>query len=415
MSMRHPRVHAFGMLAGAFIISSGLAGVLLPAAHLGLSRATNPCAANAPSAPAGTPSQARAEAFSASPMQAASGPSAKASTRAGSPSASSSPMATPASSSSPAGPGPNRAPGTPSPSPTPTGPSPSPAPASQSPTATTSPTPASPTPNQTPSSQSPTPGSPNSSGPTPSPTSSSPPPASLCLSVQPLDPNGIVHPGGGARFAIWVWLTSGRNGTATVKLSAKPGSLSPRFTVCQPPGRATCHPAGLSAQAVELQAKIGVPANANGSKITLTATGTSPQAAAGASASATVRVEARSHPATGSGGGSGNTGGAGSGGTLPPGAGVALPGTLPGGSIPRLPNPVGNAGSAFPEVSPSPDPAPHVTSHAARLTDVSAGLPLSVRLISGQVVGLAILAAAVVITVARLSLRKRPRKDGEPS
>jgi hypothetical protein len=47
---------------------------------------------------------------------------------------------------------------------------------------------------------------------------------------------------------------------------------------------------------------------------------------------------------------------------------------------------------------------------------MSAGLPLNVRLIGGQLVGMAILAAAITIAVARMSLRgQRPRRgDQEP-
>jgi len=47
------------------------------------------------------------------------------------------------------------------------------------------------------------------------------------------------------------------------------------------------------------------------------------------------------------------------------------------------------------------------------VTDLSAGLPLDVRLIGGQVVGLAILAAAITIAVARLSLRRQPARHSD--
>jgi hypothetical protein len=98
--------------------------------------------------------------------------------------------------------------------------------------------------------------------------------------------------------------------------------------------------------------------------------------------------------------------------------GGGLPGgSFPGVSIPGLPSPTGNAGAAFPQVGPSPRPSPNVLPQAKsiRATDVSAGLPLNVRVIGGQLVGLAILAAAVTIAVARLSLRKRPRKTEDTS
>jgi hypothetical protein len=50
---------------------------------------------------------------------------------------------------------------------------------------------------------------------------------------------------------------------------------------------------------------------------------------------------------------------------------------------------------------------------SAKAIDLSAGLPLDVRLIGGQVIGLAVLAAAVTIAVARLSLRRQPQPPGE--
>jgi hypothetical protein len=80
----------------------------------------------------------------------------------------------------------------------------------------------------------------------------------------------------------------------------------------------------------------------------------------------------------------------------------------------------GDLGSAFPQVSPSPSAAASgaatQSGHATTKTvDLSAGLPLDVRLIGGQVIGLAVLAAAVTIAVARLSLRRQPAKHSEDS
>jgi len=49
------------------------------------------------------------------------------------------------------------------------------------------------------------------------------------------------------------------------------------------------------------------------------------------------------------------------------------------------------------------------------MTDVSASFPLDTRLIGGQLVGLAVLAAAVTIAVARLSLRRpSPQHSKDP-
>jgi len=223
-----------------------------------------------------------------------------------------------------------------------------------------------------------------------------------------------VRPGGVARYAIFVWITAGKNVSAKIHLTVKPKSLSPVFTVCQPAGHATCKLSGLTAhQAVELQAKIVVPKNADGTRIHLTASGTSPQAKSPASASNTMRVKARpkaspsptptpTPPTPGIG-------------SLPPGA--LPPGLVPPATVPGLPNPASNAASAFPQLSPSASPSPASQSgpHNIKVADVSATVPLDVRLIGGQVLGLAILAAAVTIAVARLSLRKRAGRGNDSS
>jgi hypothetical protein len=105
---------------------------------------------------------------------------------------------------------------------------------------------------------------------------------------------------------------------------------------------------------------------------------------------------------------------AGDGGTIPP---TYLPtGTVPGVAGLGV-QPTGNLGSAFPQVSPSPSASGATATaghgHSTKTIDLSAGLPLDVRLIGGQVIGLAVLAAAVTIAVARLSLRKHPPPPGE--
>jgi hypothetical protein len=97
------------------------------------------------------------------------------------------------------------------------------------------------------------------------------------------------------------------------------------------------------------------------------------------------------------------------------------PNNLPTGTIAGLSGlgvqSTGNLGSAFPQVSPSPSASGATATaghgHSTKTIDLSAGLPLDVRLIGGQVIGLAVLAAAVTIAVARLSLRKQPQPPGE--
>jgi hypothetical protein len=97
--------------------------------------------------------------------------------------------------------------------------------------------------------------------------------------------------------------------------------------------------------------------------------------------------------------------------TLPPGTlpGAVAPATLPLGvptaaALPTLPAPVTSPG-VVPAFAPSPAIAqPIVPLQAA---NVSAQLPLSAHAIGGQIIGLAALAAATTIAIARLTLRKR--------
>jgi hypothetical protein len=244
---------------------------------------------------------------------------------------------------------------------------------------------------------------------TPTPTTTpttSPPPGTLCLRMQTIDGVSAVDPHTKVRYAIWVWLTSG-SGNVKVTLSAKPKSVSPAFSVCATSGTTKCTASLSAGQQVELQAKIAAP-NRPAKRFVLTATATSSHASNSATASATVDIKPKNPSPTSS-----PTPNAGDGGTLPPAAGLPSGTSIPGLGI----QPTGDLGSAFPQVSPSPSaPASASASqhaHQAQAIDLSAGLPLDVRLIGGQVIGLAVLAAAVTIAVARLSLRRQPAKHGD--
>ena len=234
------------------------------------------------------------------------------------------------------------------------------------------------------------------------------------MKIQTLGDVSSVDPHTTVRYAIWVWLSSGTNGTAKIRLSASPSSVSPTFSVCVPSGRSDCKIGGLNAgQHVEVQARLKAPDRSH-RHVTLTATATSADASNSASASATVDIK-RKHSSSDS--STSSTQNAGDGGTIPS---TYLPtGTVPGIGIQPSSGiqPTGNLGSAFPQVSPSPSAAAGTgaASHrpSTKTIDLSAGLPLDVRLIGGQVIGLAVLAAAVTIAVARLSLRKQPQPPGE--
>jgi hypothetical protein len=230
------------------------------------------------------------------------------------------------------------------------------------------------------------------------------------MQMQTLNNVSAVDPHTKVGYAIWVWLTKGTGGTAKVTLSAKPGSLRPTFSVCVPSGKSECTVGGLNAgQKVELQARLAAP-DRPAKHFTLTATATSSQATNSATASATVDIKPKNLPVPTL---TPNPN-AGDGGILPPATGLPSGTTIPGLGI----QPTGDLGSAFPQVSPSAaNPATGTARHGqtARTIDLSAGLPLTVRLIGGQIIGLAVLAAAVTIAVARLSLRRQPAKHGEDS
>jgi hypothetical protein len=94
--------------------------------------------------------------------------------------------------------------------------------------------------------------------------------------------------------------------------------------------------------------------------------------------------------------------------TLPPGTGAA------GGS---------GANGLFPTISPSPGSSssssgsgvtfPSAHKQRSGVATAAAIVPLDPRLIGGQLAGLAVLAGAIMIAIARLSLRK-PRTQSGP-
>ena len=87
-------------------------------------------------------------------------------------------------------------------------------------------------------------------------------------------------------------------------------------------------------------------------------------------------------------------------------------GLPPGGPVPTFPITTvspGSLSSLFPVVTPSPGSAAAANAHShhqnRRVALVSSAVPLDPRLIGGQLVGLAVLAAAITMVVVRLSLR----------
>jgi hypothetical protein len=184
---------------------------------------------------------------------------------------------------------------------------------------------------------------------------------------------------------------------------------SPQFTVCPAPNGDACTVGDLpTQQSDELLAAVRVrDAAPVGEKITLTATVKASKATSFDNA-ATINVVAASTSTT-SGSSSSSSSSASSS------VGDSLPGiSLPDGSLTSPTDPSG----LFPTVSPTSSaagaPGQKKDPKNADATTVSATLPLDSRLIGGQLAGLAVLASAIAIAIARLSLRtpRTPEGDG---
>jgi hypothetical protein len=193
----------------------------------------------------------------------------------------------------------------------------------------------------------------------------------------------------------------------TVSVGSAANVEAPKFTVCPQHNGDVCTVGDLPVnQAEEMVAAAHVrDAASAGEQITLTATATG-TGATSFHAGATIGVVAASS-------------------TSPPPAdpGGTVPGsTLPGTSLPALPggaftSPTDPSG-LFPTVSPSSGSSASDPSQAKKdprqsdATTASATLPLNSRLIGGQLAGLVLLASAIAIAIARLSLRAPRPHDG---
>jgi hypothetical protein len=232
------------------------------------------------------------------------------------------------------------------------------------------------------------------------------------VQVKPFS-SSSVQPGGTASYAIFVWSTGAESlgTTVTVSVGNAANVEAPKFSVCPQHNGAVCTMGDLpTSQSNEIVAGARVrDAASAGENITLTATAKA-SGATSFNASATISVVASSS-------------GSGSGSTTPP----ADPGSsLPGTSLPPLPSgaftsPTDPSG-LFPTVSPSSSSPTAASSGQATkdpkqpdATAASATLPLNSRLIGGQLAGLVLLAAAIAIAIARLSLRAPRPHDGGSS
>ena len=260
-------------------------------------------------------------------------------------------------------------------------------------------------------------------GPSDSPTPSTSPAGQLCARVQSLSGSRVL-PGRNARYAIWVWFAGTATGDVMVAVTARPGRLSPTFTVCPLPGTAVCS-ITATGQPAELVAQVAVPQQEAGTRLTLAATAVSPAASSPVAAQASVSVKRPPKPEatpTSASPTPGTSTPVGVGATtplptlppatLPPGTGS--PGVLAATSLPVLPDPATSPSLVLPQVTPQPSATQ--PAHPIPVTDLSAQFPLDRHILGGQIAGLAALAAAVTIAVARLSLRKqRPRQEQDAS
>jgi hypothetical protein len=234
------------------------------------------------------------------------------------------------------------------------------------------------------------------------------------VSVQPFTSKARVHPGGTATYVIWVWSTraSSRQVTVSAADGHVKGTGAVRFSVCPRATGATCALGDLPrGQADELQAEVKIWKSAQpGHHVTLTAKATA-TGAVSFSASGSFKIVSAHTPAPA-------TPAATTPAAIPPAAGSP---PLP--PIPPVPNPISGSaspGQLFPTVSPQPSGSPspgstaagHRNSRGIRATSAADTLPLNPRLIGGQLAGLVVLAAAITIAIARLSLRPQRPQDG---
>jgi hypothetical protein len=218
--------------------------------------------------------------------------------------------------------------------------------------------------------------------------------------IQPLSGAGEVKAGHDATFVIWVWSTKATSRAVSVRATTGGRHVgTPTFTICPDPGSATCAVGTLPVgQAAELQASVPVEAAATAgdrARISADATATGALSFKG-TASDLVVAPATTIPSSPV--------------TLPP--GTTLPAISGTGVSPTDPS------GLFPTVQASPAPStsspglpsakPRADLHAA---DAAATVPVDDRLIGGQLAGLAVLAGAVTIAIARLSLRPAKPQD----
>ncbi|HEX6520070.1 MAG TPA: hypothetical protein VF070_08675 [Streptosporangiaceae bacterium] len=247
----------------------------------------------------------------------------------------------------------------------------------------------------------------SASGPTPQPGQ-----VSLCVAVQPA--KSSIERGQTALWTVTAYAKGGDVPNVTIRLIATPASLKPAFSFgCgSHDGSTSCALGTLAANSAQrqLQAKIAVAASATTvTSVRLAAVASATNLTKGPQASATTSVTAAS-TATSS--------------ADPSALGPTDVSPLTVDNLPFLPgasqalSPGGNASGLFPTLQPSADPpaAKQDRQNTQSMANTSA-LPLGTSVIGAQLAGLAALALAFVLAVARLSFRRRsaPAQSGPAS
>ncbi|HEY2076684.1 MAG TPA: hypothetical protein VGH53_10135 [Streptosporangiaceae bacterium] len=222
------------------------------------------------------------------------------------------------------------------------------------------------------------------------------------MRIQPLSGGGEVKPGHTATFVIWVWSTKATSRAVSVRASTRGGRYvgAPTFTVCPDPKGARCPVGNLPVgQATELRASVPVRSTATvGGHVRISADAIASGARSFSGTASDVVVAANA--------------------TIPSSPTISLP---PGTSLPAISgtgvSPT-NPSGLFPTVQASPTPStgspvlPSPKPRAVlRAADAASTVPVDARLIGGQLAGLAVLAGAVTIAIARLSLRAPKPQD----
>jgi hypothetical protein len=220
-----------------------------------------------------------------------------------------------------------------------------------------------------------------------------------------------IKPGQTAGYVVQVSTKNGTAADVTVALTAQPTSQKPTFTsgCAKDDGTASCHLSSVTTKATSLNAQIPVASKAasvSSVKLTATASVVTTAKWTAPAAAETTTVAAAAAKSSGS----------------------ASPSpdqhtvVLPLGPIPALNGEAsllvgaGNAANLFPTIGPAPGASPSPTATATQPTKQSTGpvaeaspVSLGTPVFTAQVAGLIVLGVAIMLTVTRLSVRRRSK------